>query len=126
MKNKILAIGLSGVWISASEFLRNQLLFASLWHKKYESLGIVFPEKPINGMLWGVWSFIFAGCIYVLVRKLSLKEAIVFAWVIGFLQMWLVIGNLGVLPYSLLWYAVPLSILEVLVAVLIIKKSNKI
>lgn len=126
MKNKIFAIGLSGVWISASEFLRNQLLFATLWHNKYESLGIAFPEKRINGILWGIWSFIFAGCIYVLLRRLSFKEAIVFAWVVGFLLMWLVIGNLGVLPYSLLWYAVPLSLLEVFVAGVIIKKISKL
>jgi hypothetical protein len=35
--------------------------------------------------------------------------------------MWVVIGNLGVLPYGLLWAGVPLSILESFLATLIIK-----
>jgi hypothetical protein len=35
-----------------------------------------------------------------------------------------VIGNLGVLPYDLLWSAIPLSILESVVATLIIKKLS--
>jgi len=33
-----------------------------------------------------------------------------------------VIGNLGVLPYSLLVYAIPLSFLETFIAVLIITR----
>ena len=36
--------------------------------------------------------------------------------------MWVVIGNLGVLPYGLLLYALPLSLLEAFLAALIIKK----
>ena len=36
--------------------------------------------------------------------------------------MWIVIGNLGVLPYGLLAFAVPLSLLEAFVAALIVKK----
>jgi hypothetical protein len=35
--------------------------------------------------------------------------------------MWVAIGNLGVLPYGLLVYAIPLSVLESFVATLIVK-----
>ncbi len=38
----------------------------------------------------------------------------------AFVMMWLVIGNLSVLPYGLLVYAIPLSILESFIATLII------
>jgi hypothetical protein len=34
--------------------------------------------------------------------------------------MWLVVGNLGVLPFRMLLYAIPLSLLEAYVAGLII------
>jgi hypothetical protein len=40
----------------------------------------------------------------------------------GFLLMWVVIGNLGVLPFGILPYALPLSIVEVLGATWIIFK----
>jgi len=39
--------------------------------------------------------------------------------------MWVVIGNLGVLPMGLLPFAVPLSMLEVAVAALICGKITK-
>ena len=40
-------------------------------------------------------------------------------------MMWLVIGNMGVLPYGLLVYAIPLSMLETLVAAFIVKRLNR-
>jgi hypothetical protein len=38
--------------------------------------------------------------------------------------MWLVVENLGVLPFGILVYAIPLSMIEVVVAVIIIKKLS--
>jgi len=43
----------------------------------------------------------------------------------GFVLMWLVIGNINVLPYGILIFAVPLSVLEAFIATLIIKKMKK-
>jgi hypothetical protein len=38
--------------------------------------------------------------------------------------MWLVVGNLGVLPFGLLLLAIPLSLLEAFLAALIIRKLS--
>lgn len=38
--------------------------------------------------------------------------------------MWVVIGNMGVLPSGLLYFAVPLSLLEAFVATFVIKKIS--
>jgi hypothetical protein len=43
-----------------------------------------------------------------------------------FAMMWIVIGNLAVLPYGLLIFAVPLSLLESFVSVWIIKSYPEI
>lgn len=118
----VLAVFAAGMWISLSEFVRNQLLLASYWTDHYTAMGLVFPARPLNGMVWGLWSFVFAGLLYVLLQKFSAKQTLAIGWVAGFVLMWLVVGNLQVLPFGLLWYAVPLSVLEVAVAVLIIKK----
>jgi hypothetical protein len=48
------------------------------------------------------------------------------AWLVGFALMWVVIGNLGVLPKGILYFAVPLSLLEAFLAVIIIKKFSAI
>lgn len=85
---------------------------------------MVFPDAPINGITWGIWSLIFTAVIFVLSRKFSFLQTAILSWVIGFVMMWLVIGNLGVLPIALLVYALPLSILEVCLAVYIVKKFN--
>ncbi len=125
IKKSIAPIILATLWIGLSEFVRNQVLFHGLWEKHYTSMGVVFPSKSINGAVWMIWSLVFAGCIYFLVNKLSQREVIVIAWTMGFMMMWLVIGNLGVLPMRLLWFAVPLSVLEVVVAVKICTRLNK-
>lgn len=110
------------MWISLSEFVRNQFLIQSYWTAHYQSLGLTFPAEPINGAVWGVWSLAFAIVIYILLTKFSFAQTVLLGWVIGFLLMWLVIGNLGVLPFGILPIALPLSMLEVFVAAWIIQR----
>jgi hypothetical protein len=116
MTRTILATLAAAAWISISEFFRNSILFHALWEDHYKSLGLSFPNAPANGMIWGLWSLAYAGCILAISRRFSLLETIALAWVFGFVMMWLVIGNLGVMPPTLLIYAIPLSILEAGVA----------
>jgi hypothetical protein len=113
MKKTIFAFFLSGAWIGFSEFARNELLFKSYWLEKYHSLGILFPSAPVNNALWGVWSFVLAGLTVYLTRKLKFLETAAVLWIAAFVLMWIVIGNLNVLPIKLLLFAVPLSMVEV-------------
>ena len=125
MKSKFLTILIATAWIGSSEFLRNQILFTSYWTNHYKNLGLDFPTAPINGAVWGVWSLAFAILIYKINQKFSPTETLIICWAFGFLLMWLTIGNLGVLPYKLLFFAVPLSILEVYVATIIYSKNKE-
>jgi hypothetical protein len=122
LKKTILPVLLATIWISISEFLRNEVLFKSYWTEHYTNMGLTFPSEPINGAMWGVWSLLFAISIFVVSRKFKLLESSILAWLYGFVMMWVVLGNLSVLPFGLLLYAVPLSMLEVFLAVWIIKK----
>lgn len=122
LKKTILPILLATIWISISEFVRNELLIKSYWVEHYEKLGLVFPSEPINGAIWGIWSLLFAIAIFIIAKKFSLIQTTVLSWFFGFVLMWVVIGNMGVLPDGLLYIAVPLSLLEVFVAAFIIKK----
>jgi hypothetical protein len=124
MKKTILPVLLATVWISLSEFVRNEFLFKQFWTKHYESLGLVFPSEPVNGAVWGIWSLFLAIAIFIVSKKFGLWQTIALMWFVGFVLMWLVVGNMGVLPYDILFYAVPLSILEVVIAVLIIRKLS--
>lgn len=124
LKKSILPIFLVTIWISISEFLRNELLFKSYWIEHYEKLGLVFPSEPINGAMWGLWSLLFAIAIFIISKKFSLIQTSLLSWFVGFVLMWVVIGNLGVLPGGLLYIAVPLSLLETFVAALIVVKLS--
>ena len=124
MKKSILAIALATIWISISEFVRNEFLFKSYWTDHYESLGLVFPSEPVNGAVWGLWSLCFALAIYFIAKKFSLLETTLLSWFVGFVLMWIATGNMGVLPFGILLFAVPLSFLEAFLASLIIKKST--
>jgi len=116
MKKSLIPILLAAVWISISEFARNQILFKSYWIEHYSSMGLVFPAEPVNGAIWGLWSLMFAIAIFIISGKFNLIETTLLSWFVGFVLMWLVIGNMGVLPYRLLYFAIPLSLLEAFVA----------
>lgn len=122
LRNAVLPVFVSGIWISISEFFRNEFLFKSYWIGHYGKLGIAFPAAPVNGAVWGIWSLVFAATIFVLLKKFTVVQTTLLSWFTGFVLMWLVTGNLGVLPCRLLYFAVPLSLLESFVAVLLVKK----
>lgn len=124
LKKTILPILLATIWISISEFVRNTFLVHKYWIEHYQKLGLTFPEQPINGAVWGIWSLCFAAVILIISKKFSILQTTLLTWFIGFVLMWLVIGNMGVLPFGILRFAIPLSLLESFVASYIIKKMS--
>ena len=118
------AVLAAAAWINASEFLRNEVLVAEQWPAHFKALGLVFPAAPVNGMVWGLWGLLFAGAIYAVSRRFSILQTTAVAWTFGFVLMWLVCGNLGVLPFGILPYAVPLSLLEAWLAAVICVKVD--
>ena len=122
IKNTIIPIMAATFWIGISEFTRNEFLLKSYWTHHYQKLGIIFPSEPFNGAVWGLWSLLLAITLFILSKKFSWVQAAWLAWFVGFVMMWVVIGNLGFLPEGLLIIAIPLSLLETFVAGFIIKK----
>ena len=108
----IIAVVLTGNWVNASEFFRNEVLLKTYWVDHYQSLGMTFPSEPRNGMIWLAWGFLFAISIYLISRKFNLIQTALISWLMAFVLMWLVTLNLNVLPSAILIYAVPLSLLE--------------
>jgi hypothetical protein len=124
LKKTVLPVFAATVWISISEFARNQFLVKKFWDTHYSSMGLVFPSEPINGAIWGVWSLLFAVNIFIISKKFNLLHTTFLSWFVGFVLMWVVTGNLGVLPFEILFLAVPLSLLEAFLASFIIRKLS--
>ena len=108
----IMAVILTGIWVNASEFFRNEILLKKYWIDHYQSLGMTFPSEPKNGIIWVAWGFLFAIAIYLISRKFNLIQTTLISWFMAFVLMWIVTWNLNVLPSAILIYAVPLSLLE--------------
>ena len=108
----IRAVALTGIWVNASEFFRNEVLLKTYWVDHYRSLRMTFPSEPQNGMMWIAWGFLYAIAIYFISRKFNLIQTALIAWFMAFVLMWVVAWNLNVLPMAILLYAVPLSLLE--------------
>jgi hypothetical protein len=125
MKKTVLPILLATIWISISEFVRNEFIVKSYWTNHYEKLGLVFPSEPINGAVWGIWSLCFAIAIFLIAKKFTLLQTTLLSWFVGFVLMWIVIWNMNVLPIGILLFAVPLSLLEAFLASLIIIMLTK-
>jgi hypothetical protein len=124
LKKTILPVLLAAIWISISEFVRNQVLLNSYWTEHYQKMGLVFPSEPINGAMWAVWSLLFAIAIFIIAKKFSLWQTTFLSWFVAFILMWVVIGNMDVLPFGILFAAIPLSLLEAFLASVIIKKLS--
>jgi hypothetical protein len=125
-KKTLIPILAATIWISISEFVRNEFLLKSYWTSHYKSMGLVFPSEPVNGAIWGLWSLLFAITIFIISRKFNLLQTASLAWFFGFVLMWIVLGNMGVFPFKILYYAFPLSILEAFLAAFIIVRLSKI
>lgn len=121
----VISIVAAMAWISSSEFIRNTFFLHDHWVQHYEALGLFFPEEPINGAMWGTWALVYALTIFFLNKRFSLFETFAISWTYGFVMMWLVIGNLMVLPFSILPVAVPWSMFESFGAAWIIRVINK-
>ena len=112
----IIAVILTGVWVNASEFIRNEILLKTYWVDHYQSLGMAFPSEPSNGRIWIAWGFLFALAIFLISRKFNLIQTALITWFMAFVLMWVVTFNLNVLPGAILIYAVPLSLLETFIS----------
>lgn len=119
----VVAVLLTGVWVNASEFFRNEVLLKSYWVDHYRSIGMTFPSAPVNAALWVAWGFLFAVAIYLFSRRFNMVQTALISWFTGFVLMWVVTVNLGVLPAAILVYAVPLSLLEAFVGSYICVKT---
>ena len=108
----IIAVILTGIWVNASEFFRNEVLLKTYWVDHYQSLGMTFPSEPKNGMIWVAWGFLFAIAIYLISRKFNLTQTALISWFMAFVLMWVVTLNLNILTIAILFYAAPLSLLE--------------
>ena len=122
MKKRIIAIFLAGIWITASEFIRNEILFKAYWTEHYNNIGLLFKTLPLNGILWTIWSFILAFLIQKIRSNFSRFETLVIGWTFSFLLMWITLFNLQVLPVKLLLFAFPLSFVEIIVSIWIIDR----
>lgn len=88
-------------------------------------MGLTFPSETINGVLWAIWSYILAISIYLISRKFNWLESALIGWLMSFVLMWVVIGNMGVLPSQILYSAIPLSLIEVFFASFIIDQITR-
>jgi len=122
MKRLLLAVLAVFFWISGTLFLRNEILLKQYWIDHYEQMGLVFPSEPVNGIVWLIWSLLFALAILIFSKKFSLINTALISWLTGFVLVEIVVGNLGVLPFEILIYAIPMSMVEVFVAAFLSKK----
>jgi hypothetical protein len=126
LRKAILPILLATIWISVSEFVRNEYLLKSYWVDHYNKLGLTFPSELVNGAVWGLWSLLFAIAVYILASRFTLLQTALLAWFVAFVLMWVVTWNLAVLPIVILLFAIPLSLLESFLATWIIFRTRNV
>ena len=112
IKKIILPILITGIWINISETVRWMFLVESYWLEKYQILNLTFPNETINMIAWMLWGFFHSTVIFILSKRYNLLQTTVLSWFVAFVMMWVIVWNIGVLPTGMLWFNIPLSLLE--------------
>jgi hypothetical protein len=123
-KKTIIPILLVGAWINISETVRWLLIIESHWIEYYKNLNLVFPNEPVNAIVWMIWGFLFGAIIFVLSKKFKPLQTALISWITIFVMLWIVLWNIDILPMSILWYNIPLSFIEAYIGVLICNKVS--
>lgn len=123
MKNAI-AILAAAVWLSLLEFLRDQYLVQSYRIEQNQLHGSMYREEPLMGSAAGIWSLFLAIYIFLVTRKLGNWYATIAAFSGCLLLMWVINGDLRVMPVRLILFAIPLILLESFIAVWIIRRIS--
>jgi hypothetical protein len=124
LKKTVLPIILTGIWINISEIVRWELVIKSHWVNHYQSMNLVFPTEPVNGIIWLIWGFLFAIIVFILSKKFNLLQTTLFSWFVVFVMLWVVLWNINILPRVILWIVVPLSLMEAFISALICKRLS--
>ncbi len=124
LKKTVLPIILTGIWIKISEIVRWELVIKSHWVNHYQSMNLVFPTEPVNGIIWLIWGFLFAIIVFILSKKFNLIQTTLLSWFVVFVMLWVVLWNINILPRVILWIVVPLSLLEAFISALICKRLS--
>ena len=61
---------------------------------------------------WMIWGFFYATTIFIISRKFNLGQTTFLSWFVAFAMMWVIVWNVGVLPTGMLWFNIPLSLIE--------------
>lgn len=60
LRYTILPVFVAGIWVNASEFVRNEIIAKPYWVEHYTKMGLAFPSRPVNAVVWMAWGFSFA------------------------------------------------------------------
>ena len=74
LKQIVIPIIITGIWINLSETFRWLLFAEPYWIEKYQNLNLTFPSETVNMIAWMVWGFFHARIIFILSKRYSLFE----------------------------------------------------
>jgi hypothetical protein len=130
-KQFILTILIVSIWINISEVFRYFVIVKPMMQEYLAMLPGAIPMNWTVFAIWGIWDTILTSLvvfIYWLVAQRfgnNLMSTIISAttsWALFFLLFWLGMVNMGLSPISVALIALPLSLLEMIVASWILSK----
>jgi hypothetical protein len=130
-KQFILTILIVSIWIDISEVFRYFVIVKPMMQEYLSMLPGAIPMNWIVFAIWGIWDTILTTLvvfIYWLVAQRfgnNLMSTVISAttsWALFFLLFWLGMVNMGLSPISVALIALPLSLLEMIVANWILSK----
>lgn len=115
----------NALWINASEVFRYFAFVMPMMRAAFPQIEDVAPMNLAVFIIWGLWDtvllFVVTGFVWIYLERFgnSLRNALIagaFAWLGIFVILWLGLFNMNLAPANVLAVALPLSLIELLVA----------
>ena len=125
-----LALGVNMIWINASEIFRYFVFVMPMMRAELSMVPDIAPMNFSVFLLWGVWDtiLVFATTFYcwLVLEKFGVSIGmVVFAglsvWGTVFVILWLGLWNMNLAPYNIVVIALPLALIEMIVAAFVVR-----
>jgi hypothetical protein len=129
-RNFWVALGINFLWINASEIWRYLAIVKPMLHETYPGRADIAPfDLPTfaSWSVWDTWLILAATGFYWLylnwagrgIRQTLIAATLLTITIFGLI--WLGIVNMGFVPVRFIWIAVPLALIEQVVAAMIVR-----
>ena len=120
-KKAIWQVIILSIWINLAETIRWMAFSKPYFVSHAQNMNIEQPSGPLYLIIWFVWGILVALLIYIISQKFSFLKATFIIWFSVFSGVWIMLINLRIVTFPVLFVIAAFCFIEILIGTLISK-----